>query len=187
VVFPEATNAATTSGRGVGRSPCKRFTVLSAPPTTALPCTAARRAGCSWGRTFASCSRIFPASAPSGTGTTTKGAWKTVFVLPVGPQTVFPGGTKTSRIADLTDGTSNTVLVVTADDAHAVPWTRREDLRFDREHPSAGLARYPGGYLVGMGDGAVRFLSVTVDPKKLLPEFTPSGGEVVSGEVFAGE
>jgi hypothetical protein len=110
---------------------------------------------------------------------------KTVFVLPVGPQTAFSGGPKGPRFSqDFPDGTSNTVLVVTADDAHAVPWTRPEDLRFDPERPNAGLARYPDGYLVGMADGSVRFLSATVDPKKLLPVFTPSGGEVVPADVF---
>jgi hypothetical protein len=114
-------------------------------------------------------------------------AGKTVFVLPVGPQTASPGGPKTLRITDLTDGTSNTVLVVAADDAHAIPWTRPEDLRFDPEHPNAGLARHPGGYLVGMGDGSVGFLSVTADPKKRLPVFTPSGGEALPAEIFAGE
>src|SRR5262249_57143177 len=53
---------------------------------------------------------------------------KTVFVLPVGPQTAFPGGPKATRIVELVDGTSNTVLVVTADDVHPVPWTKPEDL-----------------------------------------------------------
>jgi hypothetical protein len=110
---------------------------------------------------------------------------KTVFVLPVGTQTAFSGGPKGPRYPqDFKDGTSNTVLVVTADDAHAVPWTRPEDLRFDPERPNAGLARYPDGYLVGMADGSVRFLSATVDPKKLLPVFTPGGGEVVPADVF---
>jgi hypothetical protein len=84
-----------------------------------------------------------------------------------------------------TKGLSGTVLIVEA--GKAVPWTRPEDLRFDPEHPNAGLARYPGGYLVGMADGSVRFLSVTVDPKKLLPVFTPSGGEALPAEIFAGE
>jgi hypothetical protein len=113
-------------------------------------------------------------------------AGKTVFVLPVGPMTAFRGGPKGPRIGDFTDGLSNTVLVVTADDAHAVPWTRPEDLRFDPAHPNVGLARYPDGYVVGMADGSVAFLSAAVDPKKLLPAFTPGGGEVLSADLFAG-
>jgi hypothetical protein len=85
------------------------------------------------------------------------------------------------------DGTSNTVLAVTADGAHAVPWTKPEDLPFDPKHPAAGLGRLPRGYLVGMADGSVQFLSATIDPKALLPAFTPAGGEVLPRGTFAGD
>jgi hypothetical protein len=113
---------------------------------------------------------------------------KTIFVVPVGPQAAFPVGPKGLKFpASFLDGTSNTVLVVTIDDAFVVSWTRPEDLRFDSKHPAAGLGRLPRGHLVGMADGSVKFLSATIDPASLLPAFTPAGGEVLPRGVFAGD
>ena len=112
----------------------------------------------------------------------------TAFIVPVGPQAAFRAGPEGLKFpAAFADGTSNTVLAVTADDAHAVPWTKPEDLRFDPARPAAGLRRLPRGYLVGMADGSVRFLSGTIDPKALLPAFTPAGGEVLPGGTFSGD
>ncbi len=113
---------------------------------------------------------------------------RTVFVVPVGPQAAFHAGREGLKFpASFADGTSNTVLAVAADDAHAVPWTKPEDLPFGPKHPAAGLGRLPRGYLVGMADGTVNFLSATIDPKALLPAFTPAGGEVLPRGTFAGD
>lgn len=42
--------------------------------------------------------------------------------------------------ADFPDGTSNTILIVEADEAHAVSWTKVEDVPYDAEQPSAASA-----------------------------------------------
>ncbi len=107
-------------------------------------------------------------------------AGKTTFLAPRGDATMFPDK-RGVRIADVLDGTSNTIFVVDADDAHAVPWTKPEDLEFDPKEPARGLStRFGDGYLVGFVDGSVHFL-----PKKLTKEtlkvlFTRNGGEVAN-------
>jgi hypothetical protein len=71
-------------------------------------------------------------------------------------------------IADCPDGTSNTILVVEADRDRAVHWVRPQDLKFDPANPKAGLGQVrSGGFIVVMGDGAVRFLPNSIDEEVL--------------------
>ncbi len=69
---------------------------------------------------------------------------KTTYLAPVGDATMFPAGRGVS-IAEVTDGTSNTILFVDASDDSAVVWTKPEDLTYDPKAPAKGLGfRYPG-------------------------------------------
>ena len=52
---------------------------------------------------------------------------------------VFPGQ-KGVAIRDITDGTSNTILLVEADDEHAVPWTKPDDWEYDPRRSPRGSA-----------------------------------------------
>ncbi len=76
-----------------------------------------------------------------------------------------PGG---RRLAEFTGGTSQTLMIVEASDALAVEWTRPADYQPDPARPLEGLIGLrPGGFQAALGDGSVRFLSVTIDPEIL--------------------
>ena len=87
-----------------------------------------------------------------------------------------------TRLANITDGTSNTIMVVEA--AEAVPWTKPDsDLDFDpNARPSlygAG-SRHPGGFDAMFADGSVRFISNRIDFTVFRALITRAGGEVVN-------
>jgi prepilin-type processing-associated H-X9-DG protein len=88
-------------------------------------------------------------------------------------------------VVDVTDGTSNTLLVVEA--KKAVPWTKPDDLPFD---PAAAPSLFgagsshPGGFNAAMGDGSVRFIKGTIDPRTFRALITRNLGEVITAGEF---
>jgi hypothetical protein len=95
----------------------------------------------------------------------------------VGKGTVFEGK-KGIKIFEITDGTSNTILVVEA--AESVPWTKPEDLPFDPDKPLPKLGGlYEGGFHAALCDGSVHFLSSKITPQTLRSAITRNGGEVL--------
>ena len=114
-----------------------------------------------------------PNSKVSGDG-------KTNYLTLRGEKTVFPGN-KGINIAEIRDGTSNTIMTVEVPDDQAVVWTKPDDFQYDAKDPIKGLVgMWPGGILVGMCDGSVRFLPATIDAKTLNALFTRNGGEPIS-------
>jgi hypothetical protein len=107
---------------------------------------------------------------------------KTVYLVPTGKETIFSDD-KGTKLRQITDGTSKTILVVEVDARHAVPWSKPEDLAVDEEKPAAGLARMPGNgaILAAFADGSVHMLPGDIDPVTLWAFFTSAGGEVVAG------
>jgi prepilin-type N-terminal cleavage/methylation domain-containing protein/prepilin-type processing-associated H-X9-DG protein len=98
----------------------------------------------------------------------------------VGKGAMFETG-KGTKIAEITDGTVNTFMVVEA--KRAVPWTKPEDLVFD---PAAAPSLFgagsvhPGGFNAALADGSVRFIKTTISPVVFRALITRNGGEVVN-------
>ena len=89
------------------------------------------------------------------------------------------------QFARVTDGTSNTIAVVEADNDAAVIWTKPDDLLLDKDDPLRGLGNLrPGGFNAAMCDGSVRFISNMIDPESLRGLFTKDGGEVISRNAY---
>lgn len=104
---------------------------------------------------------------------------KTTYLAPLGKGFVFEDP-KGCKIFEITDGTSNTIGLVEADDDRAVTWTKPEDISIDVRNPVNGLlGHYTEGFHVAFADGAVRFITKSIDPKTLWALFTKDGGETV--------
>jgi hypothetical protein len=115
------------------------------------------------------------------------GAGKTNYLGVVGEDGVFSPPQRTGKfppgigMRNITDGTSNTVMVVEASDDAAVIWTKPDDFEPNAEQALKvliGLRK--GGFLAGFCDGSVRFISESIDPQILKAVFTRSGGEIVN-------
>lgn len=86
---------------------------------------------------------------------------------------------KGPRFADVTDGLSNTFLIVEADEG--VAWTKPDDLAFDPDKALPKLGKQSQeGFLAAFADGSVRFISKSVNEKTLKAIVTRAGGEVYS-------
>lgn len=109
---------------------------------------------------------------------------KTIFLLPVGKDAAFKDGPEGPRMpADFPDGTSNTIFIVEADDAHAVPWTKPEDLKIDPKHPERGLGgHFPEGFLAALADGSVRIVAKTISKTTLHHAFAPNDGQPMGAD-----
>lgn len=108
---------------------------------------------------------------------------KTTYLAPVGLATIFPGTRPVRFPGDITDGTSNTILLVDADDKHAVVWTKPEDLNLDPANPAKGLRLHRGKtFLVLMADVSAHALPANISKTTLNAAFTRSGGEVLGSD-----
>jgi prepilin-type N-terminal cleavage/methylation domain-containing protein/prepilin-type processing-associated H-X9-DG protein len=90
-------------------------------------------------------------------------------------------------LKDITDGSSNTVVVIEVDAAHAVPWMAPRDadesvaLSF---RDSSNKDSHQGGANALFGDGAVRFLGENLEAQVARALLTMDGGETLPDERY---
>jgi Protein of unknown function (DUF1559) len=96
----------------------------------------------------------------------------------VGPGALFDGNEGT-KIADVTDGVGWTLMIVEA--AKPVPWTKPEDLSYDKGKPLPKLGgQFEDGFYVAFADGSARFVSRQVAPDTLRALIMCRDGEAVA-------
>jgi prepilin-type processing-associated H-X9-DG protein len=113
----------------------------------------------------------------------TAGSHTTNYAGVFGENCVFRGAEPVT-IADITDGTSNTIMVGEAVKA-SIPWMKPEDVDVTA-HASLGdplgfSSDHIGVVQVLFCDGSVRALSLSVNSNTLKALFTRNGGETVGG------
>jgi hypothetical protein len=111
----------------------------------------------------------------------------TSYVAVVGPRTAWPGS-KSTKLADFSDGTANTLLIVEVADS-GIHWMEPRDLHVLQMNPKINSksgqgisSHHPGEACVVFADGCVRFLSDDLPPKTVKAMLTIDGGEEVSPE-----
>jgi len=132
--------------------------------------------------------QVVPAlQCPSDPNRTLNGQSLTGYAGVRGANTMFPDG-RGRAIREVTDGTSNTLLIVEACGRQIV-WTAPRDVDLSEQKVGVNLpGEQPGrsravisGYHRGghvlMGDGSVRFTPENIDPDVLRAAITATGGE----------
>jgi prepilin-type processing-associated H-X9-DG protein len=122
-----------------------------------------------------------PSCPPSG-GTT--GSTETNYMVITGPGTVFDGA-KAASMADIKDGSSNTIMVVEVTGT-GVGWAEPVDLdatnmQFPNTTPgSTGPDSYhPGGFNAALCDGSTHFFSDSISRETFDALITKAGAEQV--------
>jgi RNA polymerase sigma factor (sigma-70 family) len=106
----------------------------------------------------------------------------TIYQVFTGAGTIFPSP-KACKISDITDGTSNTILIT--ESATPVPWTKPADLPFDPKKPLPKLGGISKkGFRTAFADGSVRFIMQPVKEEGLKKAITCNGGEVIAADDF---
>ncbi len=88
--------------------------------------------------------------------------------------------TRPTPLAQVTDGTSNTLLVV--ESAEAVPWTKPEELPFGNARALQGIplfgagSKHPGGFNAAFAHASVRFIKMSISPQVFRALITRAGG-----------
>ena len=120
--------------------------------------------------------QVHPYHCPSVPGPYTN----TSYVVVVGADTCFPGTTSRS-ISEITDGATNTIMVVEVDSENSVPWMSPMDVEeqfFLSLGPKSNVS-HTGGLHVLMADGAARFVSYNLDQKVRHALMTINGADTI--------
>lgn len=106
---------------------------------------------------------------------------KTTYLAVVTPHSVLRAGSS-CRIRDITDGTSNTLVVIESRAEHAVPWMAPQDANesvVSALRTAKSKHNHVGGGHALLTEGAVRFISENIEVTTLLGLTTVAGGEKV--------
>lgn len=107
-----------------------------------------------------------------------------VFVPPEGDQKgrETPIGT---RLADIKDGASNTIITVEGNDSAVVPWTKPDDFAAGQKEPLKTLTGLHGsGFVAGFADGSVRYGYGSVSTGNLKLLFDRRDGKRIDPDVL---
>jgi len=107
----------------------------------------------------------------------------TTYEVLVDPRSLFTGKPSGVPIEAVTDGLSNTLLVV--EGAGPVPWSKPEGLSLASADPMLGMgSKHPGGLNASMADGSVHFIKRSISPQVLNAMVTRNGGEVINRDQY---
>ena len=86
------------------------------------------------------------------------------------------------RIAEVVDGTSNTIMFLETPDEMAVPWTKPDGgINPEEIEPWQMWGNFPGGFNAGFCDASVHFLSTSLDEELFKNLMKMNDGNVVGG------
>lgn len=121
---------------------------------------------------------LMPEVFSSPNGSTEPG--KTTYMVPVSTGTVF-ADQKGRRIQDITDGTSNTIMMIEVEASRAAYWTEPADYSVNTSNPFEGLARQNGSKIpILFCDGSIQSISAELDSQTANHLFTISDGALIN-------
>jgi type II secretory pathway pseudopilin PulG len=100
------------------------------------------------------------------------------YTFVTGPGSLFEQGVKI-RMQDITDGTSNTLAFIEWK-GNGASWAAPDGIDISQLGGGLPPGNHPGGNVIGMADGSVRFMSQQVDPNLLKAMGTRNGGEAIT-------
>ena len=90
------------------------------------------------------------------------------------------GNSRDTRIGNIVDGTSNTIMLVEAPDRAAVPWTKPDGgVDPTKVRPEHMIGNYPGGFNAAFCDGSVHFIPTSILPETLKNLMEMNDGNII--------
>ena len=111
-------------------------------------------------------------------------SFRTRVQVVLGPQGPFPEIGEAMKRSSISDGASNTLMVMLAPKAKSVPWTQPADYEVDLAKADFKELRTSEGVAFSTFDGAVKRLAPDFDVNTLKALITIQGGEVIDPDLF---